>query len=559
MLLGALLLGLLIQPSLSQAADPVEGRAGFVFANGGRILQAKADGTERKVIFGKKTVPENGRFGAVEPAVSPDGSEVAFIFRKKSGSDEASSIWLLDRTKSSVRQVLKTTSRTRYSDPTFSPAGDLVVSFMTVKSRKRAVTGLLQVSNNGSIEKRILIKHQTWKPRRFDWAEYREPKFSSDGSKVLFARSSESWSELFEDAYGTDLIVFDASTGKVRKVAEQALGGDWSPDGKRIVYTSATWDEDLELCWQFEAACTDGGHLEIVGANGKGARKLVKMAGDQRSPDWSEDGRIIFQSASNVPNVGDATEIYSVLPNGKCLTQLTNGSPASMDPAWVPSSGSSEPAACGARPPGPVVEIGKPKGRVGLWLGRNSGQMLLTGWEAENGSPFLYYTDCVFQGRARCGAPFVMVAADMCGARGQLAAWTFDRPARFQRGLPVFKFSGDEIGSVAYVISGRTMVMFFRGVEAGPYSWKKEIDALRPFPQEEVKGDLAAPRFPASDIRRMKRVLRVFKATGSVEVTSKRLDLKPAVVRRNLRLPKALKKFGDYGTMECPRRKASDR
>lgn len=554
-MLGALFLGLLGQASLGQAREPAGERASFLFSNGGRILEAKADGTGRKVIFGRHVNPENGQLGAIEPAASPDGMSVAFGLR---GKAELTQIWVTSRDGGGPKRLLKSTDRIRFGDPTYSPTGELVVTYFR-EDRRRAVTGLLQISNSGSIEKRILIKRQTWKPVRFDWTEFREPKFSPDGSRILFARSSESWSELFEDANATDLMILDLDSGRVRKVAEQALGGDWSPDGKRIVYTAATWDEALELCWPFGTACTDGGHLEIIGADGKGSRKLVRMAGDQRSADWSEDGRIVFQSASNVPNTGDATEIYSVLPSGKCLTQLTNGSPASTDPAWVSSDESSEPSSCGAKAPGPVIDMKRPKGRISLWLGMSSGQMLLSGQEWEASIPFLSYADCVNQKPSHCARPFLVYSVGLCSVEGQLAALALSKPARYQRGVPVFRFRGREIGPLAYVFTGRGYALFMRGANGGPYSWKKEIDALRPFPQDEVKGDLAAPLFPASDIRRMKRVLRVFKVTGSVVTTAKRLDLKPAVVRRNLRLPKALKKFGDYGTMECPRRSSSDR
>ena len=84
--------------------------------------------------------------------------------------------------------------------------------------------------------------------------------------------------------------------------------------------------------------------------DGKQLQRLTRNPGDDATPAWSPDGsRIVFSSDRNLPGA-DAQEVYSVAPDGSCLTWLTNGSPSSAIPAWRPGSGDAfAPASCDPR------------------------------------------------------------------------------------------------------------------------------------------------------------------------------------------------------------------
>ena len=100
------------------------------------------------------------------------------------------------------------------------------------------------------------------------------PRFSSDGSEVLFARAEGLTSSLFR----VSLV-----GGEPRKMIENALSGDWSPDGSRIAFVRPS-----------ERGQRIGSVLSVAGADGSGER-LVAETNDRALffPRWSPDGRTI--------------------------------------------------------------------------------------------------------------------------------------------------------------------------------------------------------------------------------------------------------------------------
>jgi|GEM_PF-1768341 len=532
------------------ALDPAPEQARIVFSNGGRIISVNADGSGRQVLFGKSRRPSNDQLGAVNPEVSPDGERLAFAFIRESDEGEFSDIWLAEGDGMGAKRVLRANRRTFYADPTFTPDGRLVVSYFR-KEGRRAEAGLARVTGSGSLGKKILVKRQRRKLFS-DWIYFRDARFSPDGRKILYGTTAGG----FPDAYWSRLMVLNLGTGKSRLLAKQALDGAWSPDGKRIVFTALTWDEDLEVCGDAAAVCNDGGRLKIIRADGTGARALVSTGGDQRSPDWSEDGRIVFQSAGNMPNVAEAYEAFSVEPDGECLTMLTDGTPASLGPAWDDPAGeagkaSTRPAKCGTRPP-LTLEMKKPKPTDGMtdlfWTGPKLDSRLYTGIFYDGSAPYLTYLDCSNQRSSRCGRPFYILQMDICEAKGDLPSTAaVGKPARFQRGRPVSLFRGREIGRFAYLLSDRSVIMIFGGSRGAV----KEVGALRLLSETKAGGELPAAQFPASDIRRMKQVRLAYRATGSVRMVAHRLGLSVRAVRGNLRLARTIGMYGDYTTIDC--------
>jgi serine/threonine protein kinase len=100
------------------------------------------------------------------------------------------------------------------------------------------------------------------------------PRFSPDGSTLLFARGEGTASSLLQVAL---------LGGEPRKMIDKATAGDWSPDGKRIAFIRPSEREQRI-----------GAVLSVAGADGSGER-LVAETNDRLLlfPRWSPDGSTI--------------------------------------------------------------------------------------------------------------------------------------------------------------------------------------------------------------------------------------------------------------------------
>ncbi|MCB0870614.1 MAG: PD40 domain-containing protein [Solirubrobacterales bacterium] len=540
----------------ARALSPAPPQGKVVYSNGGRILVMNADGTGREVIFGKKRNPKNDNLGAVEPATSPDGKTVVFAFKRQHGIHDLFDIWRVGIDGQGARRILKSTARAQYGDPVFMPDGRILAAFFREK-RRATRTGLISLGTNGG--NRATEYLITRRNRPFVAPELvMEPDAAADGDRVLFVLNSGFGGINFDEGFENSLMVLNLTSGKTRKVAEDAYDAAWSPNGRLIAYSLQTEDDDLETCW-WESGCEFEATLAVVRADGSSGWVVNGRGIDERSPDWSRDGRIVFHSARNLPGTGEASEIWSVRPNGKCLTPLTNDSPASLTPAWVGSGRSNTtPAGCEKLPADSMVDLRIPDSLGSnpevFWIGERADHRLLTNASPiRGGGQFLYY-DCDLQRRSGCLPPVGLWSVDVCAYEGQIAGVFSEAPSiRRQRGVTVFLGNDTEIGRFAFLFAGRSTVFFFGGSGKGSKFGEREVARLRKIGEESVAGNLPLAAFPASDIHRMKRVSRVFKATGSVVKTARRTGLRPVMVRANLKFARGLAVYDGFDTVRCAR------
>jgi Tol biopolymer transport system component len=165
---------------------------------------------------------------------------------------------------------------------------------------------------------------------RTNWGNYEICIMDADGSdSYTLTRNgrdnlTQAWSHdnkqiLFEAGSGWDTSVYkinvDGSNQAKVSQTHRAIGGDWSPDGKRIVYT--------ENAGPYPA--------HIVNADGTNDTELAPLGGNSR-PRWSPDGRrLLFWSARD----GKGVQIYAMGIDSTILFQLTNQG-YNSDPAWSP-------------------------------------------------------------------------------------------------------------------------------------------------------------------------------------------------------------------------------
>lgn len=545
----------LFDVSPAAALDPPAPEpARVVFSNGGRIVQVNANGTGRRVLTNRNRKPKNGRYGHANPEVSPDGTMMVFTNGRRVNRWMVSRDIVVSRADGTGQKSLfRSTKRLRYSAATWLPDGAILVAYFKVgNGAANSRSGLIRIEPDGSGRRVVLELKPRKQGRWYTRREVSEPKVSPDGEKAMVV--------IGEDTGGLAtspdrLVIVNLATGKQLQIAEEAFSGDWSPDGASIVFAAARPGDDQVCSWQ-QFYCVRTAVIKVARADGKAVRRLVSgKVADQRSPSFSPDGmRILFQSNRNLPGGLESSEIYSVRLDGKCLTWLTNGTPASITPSWVPGAATSEPGSCGplSLPLLPEVAQPEPKWKAGsLWAGGRLGNILYSGGLSPRTGSEFEYLDCATYRFADCGRPFILWTVDICETGGSLVdAFGHDQLIRRERGVPVFR-SRTEIGAFTLMLTGRSYVVVWGGSKRG----RKEIAALRPFGAERATGDLPKPLFPRQDLRRMKKVVRVVKKAGSVRAASGRLAMKPRKVRMNLKMYRTLKRIGNYGSVNCPAKK----
>jgi Tol biopolymer transport system component len=104
------------------------------------------------------------------------------------------------------------------------------------------------------------------------------PRFSPDGASILFGRRDGGTSALYR---------IPVVGGQPRKVIDQALEGDWSPDGTRLAFIRQVKSGD----WRVGVAAADGSGSREAPQNWNSAL---------RAPRWSPDGRSIVVTQSGI-------------------------------------------------------------------------------------------------------------------------------------------------------------------------------------------------------------------------------------------------------------------
>ncbi|HEY7471891.1 MAG TPA: hypothetical protein VIE68_06040 [Gemmatimonadota bacterium] len=194
------------------------------------------------------------------------------------------------------------------------------------------------------------------------------PDWSPDGTRIAFSEQGQIW---MMDADGSDVTQLTAA-GNTHPSTEPA----WSPDGTKIAYRrtetsggtghiwvlevdgsgetqitsgpddgfpddfSPTWSPDgTQIAFrrtQRNASTLTYQDIYTVGIGGGAAVDITNTtdpAEDERDPDWSVDGKIVFTCA---PQPGDLGTDLCVIDGG-ARTRIIDTSPAfEFDPSWSP-------------------------------------------------------------------------------------------------------------------------------------------------------------------------------------------------------------------------------
>jgi Tol biopolymer transport system component len=230
------------------------------------------------------------------PAWSPNGRRIAFTSSRTGGRD----IYVMDVNGGRVTRL------TNHPAFDFSPAWSPDGTRIAFRSNRDGNGEIYVMTADGTRETN-LTRH----PRTDE-----SPRWSPDG-RIVFASNRTSvglatpvFSIYAMNADGTDVRKLTSTPSSY----EDERTPDWSPDGRRIVFTS---DRDLPI-----------GNLEIytMNADGTGRRRLTRYIGHDDWPTWSPDGqRIVFSRGPDL----SIQELHVMRADGSAVRRLTKTTRAS--------------------------------------------------------------------------------------------------------------------------------------------------------------------------------------------------------------------------------------
>ena len=264
--------------SLSALVDPI------VFSRDDDIFSANADATNLRRLT-RTRGPEE------DPSWSPDGARIVYRDSRR-GFNKNDEIYVMAANGANRRNL--TTTLLNEWGPTWSPDGKLIAYNRSNQ---------LYVMRPDGGGKHVVAKIN---------GEY--PAWSPDGKRLVFMSIQEDFGAVRDPNY--DVFVVNVDGSGLRQLTDwrgEDGWADWSPDGKRIVYTTTRDNRG-----QFLDGHQPHRTLWVMDADGSDQRRLVDAWGSY--PDWSRDGRYILFTRSPLARWDERLAV--VRPDGSGLRWL---------------------------------------------------------------------------------------------------------------------------------------------------------------------------------------------------------------------------------------------
>lgn len=267
--------------------------------------------------YGAALVTEKDQGGDlnVAPALSPDGSKLAFLSERDLFSVD---LFLADANSGRVMRALSRTAKDPHlesiqfiqSSGSFDPSGERVA--LGAVSKGRPLLVIVDTKNGKRVQEVPFPK---------PLGEIMTPAFAPDGTRVAFSALVNGF---------TDLFVYDLNAHTLKRLTEDKyadLQPSWSKDGRTIAFVTDRFSTDLPTI------ATGNYRLAAADASGGGVRPLPSfMGGKNINPQWGPDGVSLYflsdaLGATNVfrldTSAGKIFQVTDLLTGASGITALS--------------------------------------------------------------------------------------------------------------------------------------------------------------------------------------------------------------------------------------------
>lgn len=227
----------------------------------------------------------------VMPAISPDGSRIAFATNRNGNWD----IYVMSSHGGQAVQI--TGDTTQELHPSWSPDGKKLVFCRLGAISNRWELWVTDVNNGVSAEFIGFGMFPQWCPKAGTGLDNRD--------KILFQRSRERGGRSFS-IWTVDYRSGDASSPTEIASSQTAamINAAWSPDGQRIVFATVETGATPSTGLVNNSPSTVPSDLWMSNIDGSGRVNLTSGRFMNLMPTWAKDGRIYFVSdRGGVPNI----------------------------------------------------------------------------------------------------------------------------------------------------------------------------------------------------------------------------------------------------------------
>jgi Tol biopolymer transport system component len=282
--------------------EPVGTRFSAVRWAGGRIMYGaylpSNDGevaTVRTTGAGFRVLTRDG-YNEDDPSPSPDGKRVAFA------KDDGNNFWLFTmRADGSGLRRLSPPGRRKDRAPVWSPDGKRIAFVAFARSG-----GLAVINADGTglhvLAKTVSGAHISWSP---------------DGRRIAFA------AQVDQEGPAIEIFTIDVDGSDLRQVTTQSVAGlavspTYSPDGSRLLFNVDAGSKEFQA-------------LATIRVDGSEFRRVAVSTVPFDGGDWSPDGaRIVFAHGDY-----EHSRIVTARSDGGDERRVTSAPGRNISPAWL--------------------------------------------------------------------------------------------------------------------------------------------------------------------------------------------------------------------------------